>query len=99
MNKVNAGDHKGKGTIIYPPTEQEKLDNKSWNLRIISHNLKRLRKEKGLSQTDVALTAGVQPYQVCNLEGNKYYSVTLLTVGLVARALGISVSDLLIDPL
>jgi len=94
MNEFDAGDYKGECEIISIPTDNEKLNNQWWNMRIVSRNVKKLRHEKGWSQTEVAIRAGVQAYQVCQLEGDKYYKVTFYTVGLVARALGVSISIL-----
>ena len=94
MSRFDAGDYKGEGKEIFSPTENEKLNNQWWNMRILAKNVKRLRKEKGYSQSDLAILADIQPYQVCWIEGNKYFNVTFKTVGWVARALGVTLHDL-----
>lgn len=94
MNKFDCGDYKGEGKEIFTPTENEKLNNQWWNMHILAKNVRRLRIEKGLSQSDLAILADIQPYQVCYVEGNKYYKVTLMTVGWIARALGVTISTL-----
>lgn len=91
------GDFKGEGKEIFTPTVNEKLHNQWWNMSILSRNVRRLRKERGLTQSDLAILADIQPYQVCYIEGNKYYNVSFRTVGFVARALGVTVS-VLTDP-
>ena len=98
MNR-NLGDYKGTGIVIYTPTQQEKDDNQYWNLKILAANIRKLRKEKGYSQTDLGIIAGVQTYQISHLEGDGYYNVTLRTVGLIARAFGVPLSVLLTDNL
>ena len=95
MSRSNCGDYKGEGKEIFTPTENEKINNQWWNKRILSRNVKRLRKEKGWSQSDLAIMADIQPYQVCWVEGNKYFNVTLKTVGWIARAFGVSLYILL----
>jgi len=97
MEQFGSGDYKGVGEEIFTPTSQEKLDNRWWNMRILARNVKRLRLERGWSQSDLADMADIQPYQVCYVEGNRYYSVTLKTLGWIARAFGVTVSVLL-DP-
>jgi len=94
MNKSDCGDYKGEGKEIFTPTENEKLNNQWWNMHILGYNVRKLRMEKGLSQSTLAILADIQPYQVCWIEGNKYYNVTFKTIGWVARALGVPVRTL-----
>ena len=94
MSDFGPGDYRGVGDKIFSATENEKLNNQWWNMRIVSHNVRKLRKEKGLNQADLATLADIQPYQVCWIEGNKYYNVTFKTIGWIARALGVTVSVL-----
>ena len=99
VSDFGPGDYKGVGDNIQPATANEKLNNQYWNMQIISHNIRRLRKEQGLSQSDLAILADIQPYQVCWCEGNKYYNVTFKTIGWIARALGVTVAVLTNDTL
>ena len=97
MSRFDCGDYKGVGKEIFTPSENEKLNNQWWNMSILARNVKRLRQERGWSQETLAIMADVQPYQVCWCEGNKYYNVTLKTVGWIARAFGVSL-HVLLDP-
>lgn len=76
------------------PTDQEKLDEQWKSMSLVGRNVFRFRKEKGWSQEKLAIVAGVQTYQICYIEGSRYYNVSFFTLCLLARALGVSVSDL-----
>jgi hypothetical protein len=53
---------------ICPPSDQEKMDNQYINMQIVARNIYNLRKQKGWSQIDLAINAGIQVYQVSKLE-------------------------------
>ncbi len=75
------------------PTKQEKLDNQYDNMRIVARNCRRLRKEYGLTQEDLAQMADICRYQISHIEGNKYYNVQFKTLCLIARALDIGIGE------
>jgi GTP cyclohydrolase II len=61
-------------------------------------NLKRIRLEKGISQGDIAGTLNVSRGFVSNIENGKT-NPTLATIAKLARAVGVSVNELLRRPL
>jgi len=75
------------------PTKQERLDNQYFNMRTVARNCRILRKEYGYTQEQLAEIADIQRYQITNIEGNKYYHVSFMTLCLVARAFEISISE------
>lgn len=77
------------------PTEQERLDNQWYNMHILGRNLYRLRKEKNLTQLELALRAGINDYQISKIENCRYYNVSFKTICLIARALDIPTSELI----
>lgn len=76
------------------PTEQEKLDNQYINMKVVARNCRKLRKEYGITQEQLAEMSDINRYQISHIEGNKYYSVTFKTLCLIARSFDISVSEL-----
>ena len=88
---------------ISAPTLQEKLDNQYYNMQLLARNIHCLRKKMGWTQMELAHIAGVWDHQVSNLEWRTphinrgkegYYNVTFKTVCLIARAFGVTVSEL-----
>lgn len=61
-------------------------------------NIKEKRKEKHLSQEELASMAGVSRQTIINLENNATKNITVLTLQKIAGALNCSVDDLLIMP-
>jgi len=62
----------------------------------LGKNLKRIRKEKGISQGQIARTLKVGRSFITNIENGKT-NPTLDTIGRVARAIGVSSDELLKD--
>lgn len=60
----------------------------------LGKNLKRIRTEKGISQGDIARTLGVGRSFITNIENGKT-NPTLATIAKLAKAIGISVGDLM----
>lgn len=60
----------------------------------LGDNLKRIRTEKGLSQTDVANSLGVSRGFVSNIESGKR-NPTLSTITRLANAVGVTPDELL----
>ena len=54
-------------------------------------NLKRLRKEAGLTQAELAEKAGVAVSQVCKLEGELHTNPTMRTALLIGKALDVGI--------
>ena len=59
----------------------------------LGRNLKRTRKEKGISQGDIVRSLGMDRAFISNIENGKT-NPTLATIAKLAKALGVSVSDL-----
>ena len=59
----------------------------------LGRNLKRIRKEKGISQGDIVRSFGMDRAFISNIENGKT-NPTLATIAKLAKALGVSVSDL-----
>ena len=59
----------------------------------LGRNLKRIRKEKGISQGDIVRSLGMDRAFISNIENGKT-NPTLATIAKLAKALGVSVSDL-----
>lgn len=79
---------------IPPPEQQEKLD-LQWNaMRIVARNCRLTRKELGITQLELSMAADIEPYQISRIENDKYYNVSHQTLCLVARGLGLTVSEL-----
>ena len=79
---------------IPPPEQQEKFDMQHFSMRTISKNCRLTRKKLGITQMDLAFSADIEPYQISRLETDKYYCVAHQTLCLVARGLGLTVSEL-----
>ncbi len=61
----------------------------------LSKNLKRLREKKGLSQDRLAKLADVANNTIIKIEQGENQNPTLDTLKKIAKALGISVNDLI----
>ena len=60
----------------------------------LGDNLKRIRTEKGISQGDIARALEVDKSFVSNIENGKT-NQTLATIAKIAKAIGVSVDELL----
>jgi transcriptional regulator with XRE-family HTH domain len=60
----------------------------------LGRNLKRIRKEKGMSQGDIAREFGMDKAFISNIENGKT-NPTLATITKLAKAVGVSVEDLM----
>lgn len=60
----------------------------------LGKNLKRIRKEKGISQGDIVRSLGMDRAFISNIENGKT-NPTLATIAKLAKALGVSVSELM----
>ena len=60
----------------------------------LGRNLKRIRKEKGISQGDIAREFGMDKAFISNIENGKT-NPTLATIVRLAKAVGVSVEDLM----
>jgi len=76
------------------PTRQERMDELWKSMSIIGRNVFNLRNEKKLSIESLSIIADIQPYQIYKIEHEKYYNVTIHTLSLIARALGVTLGDL-----
>lgn len=63
-------------------------------IRILSENLRRLRKDRGLSQEDLADRCGLHRTYIGSVERGER-NVTLGSLEVIANSLGISVPELL----
>lgn len=93
QNWNEPGNYLGLEGEIDAPTDNEKWNNQQYNMQIISRNCRNLRKKHGYTQEDIAFLAGLYSYQICHIEGNKYYHVTFYSLGLIARAFGITMTE------
>lgn len=62
---------------------------------MISDNIRKLRKEKGLSQDNLARKAGIPYTTLTKIEANVVKSPSVHNVAKIARALDVSVDQLL----
>ncbi|OGE83808.1 MAG: DNA-binding protein [Candidatus Doudnabacteria bacterium RIFCSPHIGHO2_02_FULL_43_13b] len=60
----------------------------------LGENLKRIRKEKGISQGDIVRKLGMPKSFVSNIENGKT-NPTLATIAKMAKAVGVSINELL----
>jgi len=60
----------------------------------LGKNLKRIRTEKSISQSDIANSLGVSRGFISNIENGKT-NPTLATIARLAKAVGVSVDELL----
>jgi transcriptional regulator with XRE-family HTH domain len=56
--------------------------------------LRALRKNRGLTQEDLAIKAGLRQAMISNLETEKSQRITLTSLGKIAKALGVKPGDL-----
>ncbi len=61
----------------------------------ISKNIKKLRKEKGLSQDRLSKMADIAHPTIIKIESGAIQSPTVETAQKIARALGVSIDDLM----
>jgi len=64
--------------------------------RHIAHNVRALRKERELSQRQLAQVVGMNQSTINELENDVIRDMRLTTVGKLARALGVEIADLLV---
>jgi len=93
QNWNEPGNYLGLEGEISAPTDNEKWNNQQYNMQIIARNCYKLRKKHGYTQEDIAFLAGLYHYQISHIEGNKYYRVTFYSLGLIARAFGITMTE------
>jgi transcriptional regulator with XRE-family HTH domain len=62
----------------------------------IGNRIKAIRKERGITQTDLALKAGISRTYLADIEGNRY-APSLKILGVIAEALNLKVSELIED--
>lgn len=67
----------------------------SKTIPIVAKNIKKLRKEKGLSQDRLSRLADVSHATIIKIESGGIQSPTIDTVQKIASALGVGVEDLL----
>lgn len=67
----------------------------SKTIPIVAKNIKRYRKEKGLSQDKLARLADISHAAIVKIESGGIQSPSIDTVLKVAKALGVSVEDLI----
>lgn len=60
----------------------------------LGRNLKRIRKEKGISQGDIVRSLGMDRAFISNIENGKT-NPTLATIAKLAKAVGVSVGELM----
>jgi transcriptional regulator with XRE-family HTH domain len=60
----------------------------------IGNRIKAIRKERGITQTGLALKAGISRTYLADIEGNRY-APSLKILGVIAEALNLKVSDLI----
>jgi transcriptional regulator with XRE-family HTH domain len=65
--------------------------------KVVAHNLRRLRVEKGLSQEELALQAEVDRTYISSLERG-IYSPTVTVIGKLAKVIGVEPGKLLERP-
>ena len=60
----------------------------------LAENLKRIRTEKGISQGDIVKSTGIDKAMISNIENEKT-NPPLATIAKLAKALGVSVVELM----
>ena len=60
----------------------------------LGKNLKRIRDGKGISQGDIVKTSGIDKAMISNIENGKT-NPTLATIAKLAKAIGVSVGELM----
>jgi len=61
----------------------------------ISRNIKKLRKQRGLSQDRLSKLADISHNTIIKIESGAIQSPTMDTAGKIAKALGVSLDDLM----
>lgn len=61
----------------------------------LAKNLKRLKKERGFSQTDLSVKTGLAYHTVAKIESGHTPDPRVMTVQKIAKAFGVSVDQLL----
>jgi len=92
-NIFEPGNYLGLEGIIDAPTDNEKWNNQQYNMQIISTNCRNLREKYNYTPEDIAFFSGLYPYQIYRIEGKKYYRVSFYSLGLIARAFGITMKE------
>ena len=64
---------------------------------IMGYKIKEIREEKRMTQEELALKSGVSRQTISNLENNKSSSTTSKVLCSIARALGVSVSEIFFE--
>jgi transcriptional regulator with XRE-family HTH domain len=62
----------------------------------IGSRIKAIRKERGITQTDLALKAGISRTYLADLEGDRY-APSLKILGVIAESLNLKLSELIED--
>ena len=63
----------------------------------MGYKIKEIREEKRMTQEELALKSGVSRQTISNLENNKSSSTTSKVLCSIARALGVSVSEIFFE--
>jgi len=87
------GNYLGLEGEIDEPTDNEKWNNQQYNMQIISKNCRKLREKHNYTYENIAYLSGLYPYQIYRIEGKKYYNVTFKSLGFIARAFGITMTE------
>ncbi|MDD5760741.1 MAG: helix-turn-helix transcriptional regulator [Candidatus Pacebacteria bacterium] len=74
--------------------EQDTMSRQNNSKSTIAKNIKKLRQSKGISQDRLSKLADLSLNSVVNIEAGNNPNPTIETLQKIARALGISVSDL-----
>ncbi len=74
-------------------TEEEKILDNFFN------NVKRLRKERGLSRRALAKRAGISHYTIINIELKRAGIPSLVTIFKVARAFNLTIDEIISEDL
>jgi transcriptional regulator with XRE-family HTH domain len=62
----------------------------------IGNRIKAIRKERGITQTGLALKAGISRTYLADIEGNRY-APSLKILGVIAESLNLKLSELIED--
>lgn len=71
------------------------MANTTKKLLSISHNIKKLRNKKGVSQDRLSKQADVAYNTIIKIESGTVQNPTIVTLSKIAKALGVSVNDLI----
>lgn len=61
----------------------------------MGYNLRRIRREKDMTQNDLASASGVSRATICNIEKGKAKTILSTTLLQIAAALGVTVDELI----